>query len=49
MGLLNELPLGFSFMSGLYKDAEITPMAYAYEQATKKRVMPKFIRSMVDE
>ncbi|MFT3909194.1 MAG: amidase [Ferruginibacter sp.] len=47
MGLLHELPLGFSFMSGAYKEAEIIAMAYAFEQATKKRVVPKFINTLV--
>ena len=48
MGLLHELPLGFSFMAGAYKEADIISLAYAFEQATKKRGMPKFKRNMVD-
>ncbi len=45
MGTLHELPLGFSFIAGAYKEAEIIAMAYAFEQASKKRVAPKFIKN----
>ncbi len=47
MGDVHELPIGFSFMSGAYKEAEIIGMAYAFEQATKKRKAPGFLRAMV--
>lgn len=43
MGKLNELPLGFSFITGAYKEAELIALAYAFEQATKKRETPKFL------
>ncbi len=49
MGMIHELPVGFSFIAGAYKEAEIIKMAYAFEQATKKRVPPKFIRSSIGE
>jgi amidase len=42
MGYFNELPIGISFISGAYKEADIITLAYAYEQASKKRVAPKF-------
>lgn len=45
MGKLHELPLGFSFIAGAYKEADIITMAYAFEQASKKRESPKFIQS----
>ena len=45
MGKLHELPLGFSFIAGAYKEADIITMAYAFEQASKKREAPKFIQS----
>ncbi|MEO6670655.1 MAG: amidase [Ferruginibacter sp.] len=47
MGMLHGLPVGFSFMAGAYKEAEVIAMAYAFEQATKKRVAPQFIESMI--
>ena len=40
MGTVHGLPIGFSFMAGAYKEAEIIAMAYAFEQASKRRVKP---------
>ena len=45
MGTVHDLPAGFSFVAGAYKEAELITIAYAFEQATKKRVAPKFIKS----
>jgi amidase len=42
MGHVNELPVGFSFMASAWQEAEIIGMAYAYEQASKKRKSPVF-------
>ena len=47
MGAVHELPVGLSFIAGAYQDAEIIKLAYAFEQATKKRIAPKFIKSFV--
>ena len=44
MGKVHELPVGFSFIAGAYKEAELLTLAYAFEQATKKREVPKFIK-----
>ncbi len=49
MGMIHQLPVGLSFIAGAYKEAEIIKMAYAFEQATKKRMPPKFISSLVDQ
>ena len=46
MGLVNELPVGFSFIASAYKEAEIISLAYAFEQATKKRIAPTFIPTL---
>jgi amidase len=46
MGTVHELPLGLSFFSTAYDEAGILKVAYAYEQATKKRAVPKFINSL---
>jgi len=48
MGTVHELPVGLSFIAGAYQEAEIIRLAYAFEQATKKRIAPKFIKSSVD-
>jgi amidase len=42
MGYFKELPVGISFVSTPYKEGDIIKLAYAYEQASKKRVPPKF-------
>ncbi len=42
MGYFNELPVGLSFISTAYKEADIIKLGYAFEQASKKRVMPGF-------
>jgi len=42
MGYVHGLPAGLSFISGAYKEAEIIKLGYAYEQASKKRMPPKF-------
>ncbi len=41
-GMVYDLPVGLSFFSGAYKEAELISMAYAYEQASKNRVLPGF-------
>ena len=42
MGFAHGLPAGISFISSAYKEGDIIKLAYAYEQASKKRVAPKF-------
>ena len=42
MGTAHGLPIGLSFVSTAYKEADIIKLAYAYEQASKKRVIPQF-------
>jgi len=42
MGYFNELPVGISFISTAYKEGDIIKLGYAYEQASKKRMPPKF-------
>ena len=46
-GLVYELPVGLSFFSGAYKEGEIISMAFAYEQASKARVIPGFKKSFL--
>ena len=47
MGTVHELPVGFSFIAGAYKEDEIIKLGYAFEQATKKRAAPKFIKTSI--
>ncbi|MBI2731515.1 MAG: amidase [Sphingobacteriales bacterium] len=44
MGKVHELPVGLSFIAGAYQEGEIIKLAYAYEQATKKREAPEFLK-----
>ncbi len=46
MGSVHELPVGLSFIAGAYKEAELLTIAYAYEQASKKRAAPKFLKTI---
>lgn len=46
MGKVHELPVGLSFIAGAFKEAEILSFAYAFEQATKKREKPKFLKTV---
>lgn len=45
MGKVHELPAGLSFMANAYEEPKLLGMAYAYEQASKKREAPRFIPS----
>jgi amidase len=47
MGKWHELPAGLSFIAGAYKEPALLAIAYAYEQASKKREAPKFISTPV--
>jgi amidase len=42
MGAVQGLPVGLSFISGAYKEGPLLSLAYSYEQASKKRMMPEF-------
>ncbi len=42
MGASHDLPVGVSFISTAYKEGDIIKLAYAYEQASKKRLKPEF-------
>ena len=47
MGTVHDLPVGLSFIAGAYREDEIIKLGYAFEQATKKRTRPKFIKTSV--
>jgi amidase len=42
MGNANELPIGISFLGKAYDEPGLISIAYAYEQASKKRIKPSF-------
>jgi len=42
MGAAHGLPVGLSFISTAFKESDIIKLAYAYEQASKKRMPPPF-------
>ncbi len=43
MGLIHDLPIGFSLFAEPYSEPKLIGMAYAYEQTSKNRVSPKFL------
>ncbi len=45
MGRLFELPLGLSFFAGPYQEPVVLAFGYAFEQATKHRATPKFLKN----
>ncbi|HVX26838.1 MAG TPA: amidase [Parafilimonas sp.] len=49
MGMVHDLPIGLSFIGGAYTEEKIIALAYAYEQATKKRTAPTFIKTSIPE
>ncbi len=44
MGFVGELPVGISFFGTAWSEPVILQIAYAYEQGTKHRRMPKFLK-----
>jgi len=44
MGFVGELPVGISFFSTAWSEPVLLQIAYAYEQGTKHRRMPKFLK-----
>lgn len=47
-GMVYDLPVGFSFFGPAYSEDVLIGIAYAYEQATKKRIAPAFKKSFID-
>lgn len=47
MGNVNELPVGISFLGKAYTEPQLISIGYAYEQASKNRVVPKFRKTLL--
>ena len=47
MGFAHDLPIGFSFFGSAYSEHQLIKMAYAFEQASKKRSEPRFIETIM--
>lgn len=45
MGRIYELPIGLSFFAGAYQEPVVLAFGYAFEQATKHRAAPKFLKN----
>jgi amidase len=46
MGYVKGLPVGLSFIGPKWSDAAILSLGFAYEQASRKRVEPRFLSSI---
>jgi amidase len=46
MGTVKGLPVGLSFIGARWDDARILALGYAYEQASHRRVEPRFLPSI---
>jgi amidase len=46
-GMAYDLPVGFSFFGPAYSEHILFAIAYAYEQASKHRVAPKFKKAFL--
>jgi amidase len=46
MGSVRGLPVGLSFMGPKWSDAMILSLGYAYEQASRRRIEPRFLPSI---
>jgi amidase len=49
MGIVHDLPVGLSFIGTAYSEPQLISLAFAYEQATKKRAAPSFIKTSIPE
>jgi amidase len=47
MGLVQGLPVGLTFLSAAYSEPSLITIAYGYEQASKKREIPRFKNSAI--
>lgn len=48
-GNVNGLPVGISFFSGPYEEPKLISIAYAFEQASKARIVPQLLPTLILE
>jgi amidase len=46
MGMVFELPIGLAFIGKAFGEGELISIAYAYEQVSKNRIAPKFLKTI---
>ena len=46
MGNVTEIPVGLSFIGKAYDESGLIAIGFAYEQASKRRITPKFIETL---
>jgi amidase len=46
-GNVNGLPVGISFFSGPYEEPKLISIAYAFEQASKARIVPQLLPTLI--
>lgn len=49
MGEVSGLPVGLSFIGPAWSEARLLGLGYAYEQATHRRIEPKFLPTVAPE
>jgi amidase len=49
MGDVGGLPVGLSFIGPAWSEARLLSLGYAYEQATHRRIEPKFLKTVAPE
>jgi amidase len=47
MGTVHGLPVGLSFIAKAYQEGPLLSYAYAYEQASKRRIKPTFRKTLI--
>jgi amidase len=45
--LVNGLPIGLSFLGREYAEGELITIGYGYEQASKNRVPPSYLKGNI--
>ncbi len=49
MGAVHNLQVGISFIGVAFSEGELISIGYAYEQISKNRTVPKFLKTIADK